>query len=151
MILTMARPKRETPPPVRMSEHLLPVPVTARPLLQPVIPSELQTHAARSAIDWQGTIQHEVRAQELRSRAPPRLRFDFPLMPAPQAAPAEFAWDERSTDRIQRLTQGVFDFGQHCFIRLWPPVPQCHFEPANGDLFKHMHGPRPLAGPNTPP
>jgi hypothetical protein len=72
-------------------------------------------------------------------------------MPARSGAPPEIEWNEVEINRVQRLVHGIFDLNDHCFIRIWPPIPACDFSSANGDLFKHMHDPRPPPGPNSLP
>ncbi|MHB8812639.1 MAG: hypothetical protein ACYDAE_05185 [Steroidobacteraceae bacterium] len=148
MILAAARPKREAPPPLHPTEHLTAIPV-ARSLMQPIAPSEPHTPVSR--IDWDSGIQREVRAELSHKHAPRRLRFGFPQMPTEEGPPPEFGWNDNRLNRIQRLAHGIIDLSDNCFIRLWPPIPWCHFEPANGDLFKHMHDPRPPERPNTLP
>jgi hypothetical protein len=150
MIVAATRPKRQAPPPLHPNEHLTAVPVTAQPLVQS-ISFALHARASRPGIDWEGGIQHEVRAELSRKHAPPRIRFGFPRMPTEEGPPPQFGWNDNSLDRVQRLAHGIIDLSDSCFIRLWPPIPWCHFGPANGDLFKHMHDPRPPEGPNTLP
>jgi hypothetical protein len=150
-ILAATRPKREAPPHLHASEYLMPIPVTEHPIVRPITPSAPQTHASRPLIDWQAAIQHEVGAELSRIHAPPKIRFGFPRMPAREAPAPTFGWDEKRIDRVQRLAHGIIDLGDNCFIPLWPPIPQCDSGPANGDLFKHMHDPRPPEGPNTLP
>lgn len=150
-IVAATRPKPEAPSPVRASDRLIPIPLTEQPSVRPVIPLVPQSLPSRPAFDWQGGIQDEVRAELARAHARPKLRFDFPKMPAPEAPAPEFGWDDKHLNRIQRLAHGIIDFGDHCFILLWPPIPQCPSEPANGELFKNMHRDERLPGPNTLP
>lgn len=150
-ILAGTAPRDEAPPPLRAREHLIPIPMTAHPAVRPMAPSAPQTHPSRPLIDWQGAIQHEVGAELSRIHAPPQIRFGFPRMPARGATPPAFGWDEKRLNRVQRLAHGIIDLGGNCVILLWPPIPLCHSDPANGDLFKHMHDPRPPEGPNTLP
>lgn len=151
MILAAARPKREAPPPLHPNEHLSAIPVTAHALVQPITLSELHARTSRSGIDWDSGIQREVRAELSHKHAPARVRFGFPQMPAEEGPPPEFGWNDNSLNRVQRLAHGIIDLSDNCFIKLWPPIPWCHAEPANGDLFKHMHDPRPPEGPNSLP
>lgn len=151
MVLTAVRSKRERPPPLHASERLVPVPVTQRATERMVAPAEPERHASRPGIDWQGALRGEVRAELSRLHAPPKLRFGFPQMPAEEGPAPAFGWNDARINRVQRLAHGLFDLSDHCFIKLWPPIPQCHFEPANGGLFEHMHDPRPPEGPNSLP
>lgn len=148
-LLTVTRPKREAPSPMHSGARLLPIPVTEHPIVRPITLSHPQTHTP--AFDWHAGIQDEVRAELARAHARPKLRFDFPQMPATETPAPEFGWDDKHLNRIQRLAHGIIDLGDHCFIRVWPPIPECHFEPANGDLFKNMHKDERLPGPNTLP
>lgn len=139
MILAAARPKREAPPARHPSEHRKLGVVAEHPVARPITPSESQKHASRSAFDWEGAIQQEVR-KGLTRAVVPKVRFGFPAMPARQAPPHEWdGWDEVRIDRVKRLEQGIIDLGDNCFILLTFPIPQCHFERPKGDLFKHMH------------
>jgi len=150
-ILAVTHPRREAPPSLHASERLRSIAVTEHPVVRPIAPSASQRHSSRPPFDWQGAIQHEVGAELSRIHAPPQVRFGFPRIPAPEAPPPAFGWDEKRLNRVQRLAHGVFDLGDNCWILLWPPIPQCYFPPADGDLFKHMHDPRPPDGPNTLP
>lgn len=151
MILAATRPKRPAPPRVRASEHLMPIPVPERPFVAPITPAEPQRHPSPSAPDWEAALQREVRTQEARARAPPKLlRFGFPPMPAAQGPHSGFGWNENRLNRVQRLAHGIIDLGENCFIVLWFPIPQCDSD-SDGDLFEHMHDPKPLPGPNTLP
>lgn len=151
MILTAARAKRPAPPPIRASGRLVPVPVGEYVVVPRVTPAEPQRQASQSAFGWTGAIGEEVRKQETRTHAPAKLRFGFPQMPAEEGLPPAFGWDENRLNRVQRLAHGIIDLGDNCFISLWPPIAQCHSDSGNGDLFKHMHDPRPPDGPNTLP
>jgi hypothetical protein len=74
-----------------------------------------------------------------RATAPPKRQFGFPKMPAEQAPPRQWdGWDETRLNRVQRLAHGVIDLGHGCFILLFPPIPQCHSDAPEGDLFDHM-------------
>ena len=151
MILTVARPKHEAPPPRHVSGRRTAKPAQAHPMERPITPLEPQKHAPPSAIDWQAAIQGEVGKELSRADARPKVRFGFPQMPAQTNPPPEFEWDEAQTHRIERLAHGIFDLNDHCFIRIWPPIPWCDFSPSNGDLFKHMHDPKPPPGPKSLP
>ncbi|MGH8201954.1 MAG: hypothetical protein ACREVO_16585 [Steroidobacteraceae bacterium] len=140
MLLAVARPKREPPParqlPARPELRLLTMP----PVTQPIIPTRPQAQPSRSAFDWRGAIQGEVGKELARAAAPPKRQFGFPKMPAEQAPPRQWdGWDETRLNRIQRLAHGVIDLGHGCFILLFPPIPQCHSDAPEGDLFDHMH------------
>jgi hypothetical protein len=114
--------------------------VAEHPVARPITPSLPQSHPPPSAFDWHGAIQDEVGKELSRAHVPPKMRFGFPAMPAEQAPPHEWdGWDEVHIDRIPRLAHGIIDLGHGCFIMLMLPIPQCHSEPPNGDLFKHMH------------
>jgi hypothetical protein len=151
MILAAARPQREAPPPVsRMSEKPIGK-LAVEPLAPPPItPFESPTQSSRPTFDWGGAIQGEVR-KLTRPAAPPKLRFGFfPVMPVEKTPPHWNGWDEARIDRTQRLAHGIIDLGVGCVIVLWFPIPQCHSEPARGDLFKHMRD-RPDEGPGALP
>lgn len=139
MLLAVARPKREPPParqlPARPELRSLTVP----PVTQPIIPITPETQPSRSAFDWQRAIRGEVGQEVARANGPPRKRFDLPAMPAQQAPPREWdGWDDTRINRVQRLAHGIIDLGHGCFILLFPPIPQCHSDPPEGDLFDHM-------------
>lgn len=151
MILAAARPKREAPSPLHPNTHLTAIPVTVHPLVQPITPSALHMRASRPGFDWEAGLQGEVLSQLAPKHAPPRIRFGFPQMPTEEGPSAEFGWDDKKLNRVERLAHGIIDLGDHCSFRLTLPIPWCHFEPANGDLFKHMHDPRPPPGPNSLP
>lgn len=139
MILAAARPKREPPPALRPSEPQKPRPIAVLPVTPPIVPSKLPAHPPQSAFDWQEAIRGEMRREVARASAPPRKRFDLPAMPAADAPPHEWeGWDETRINRLQRLAHGIIDLGHGCFILLFPPIPQCHSEPPEGDLFDHM-------------
>ena len=72
-------------------------------------------------------------------------------MPAAEGPHSAFGWREESLNRVQRLAHGIIDLGDDCFIVLWFPIPQCHSDSGNGDLFEHMHDPKSPEGPNTLP
>ena len=150
-IVAATRPRHEAPLPVRATDRFIPVPLTEQPSVRPVIPLVPQSLPSRPAFDWQAGIQDEVRAELARAHARPKLRFDFPKMPAPEAPAPEFGWNDNHLNRIQRLAHGIIDLGDHCSIRLWPPIPLCDSGPANGDLFRNMHRDERLPGPNTLP
>lgn len=99
-----------------------------------------------------GKVRSDARYEtRQRAHAPSKLRFGFPQMPAKEWSPPAFGWDQKRLNRVQRLAHGIIDLGDNCFIRLWPPIPECHADPGDGDLFKHMHDPRPPDGPDTLP
>lgn len=149
-ILTPTRPIREAPPPVHVRQHLISIPMTEPTVVRPTIVFQPQTHAPR--VDWKAGIQREVEAELARTHAPHKLRFGFPQMPTTERGAPEFGWDETHINRLQRLSHGLIDFGDHgCFILLWPPFVGCFSEPANGDLFKNMHRDERLPGPNSLP
>jgi hypothetical protein len=141
MILAAASPKREAQPVRHLSKHRNRRLVVEHSVAQPVNPSESPKHASQSAFDWEGAIQGEVGEKLTRPVRPPGMRFGFPSMPVEKALPHWDGWDEVRINRIQRLAHGVIDIG-HCFILLWPPIPQCPPETVNGDLFKNMRQPR---------
>lgn len=152
MILAATRAKRRAPPRVHAREHLMPIAVVAQhPLVGPLTAAEPQQHSSRSAIDWEAALQREVRTQETRAHAPAKLRFGFPEMPAVQGPHSPFSWNENRLNRVQRLVHGIIDLGDNCFIVLWLPIPQCHSDSGDDDLFAHMHDPKPPEGPNTLP
>lgn len=151
MILTVARPKHEAPPSRRVSRRRTAKPLNERPMVRPITPLEPQRRSLPSAIDWQAAIQGEVGKELSRADARPKVRFGFPEMPAHGEPPPGIEWNENETNRVQRLVHGIFDLNDHCFIRIWPPIPWCDSSAPNGDLFKHMHDPKPPPGPNTLP
>lgn len=144
MILTATRPSRVRPPPLQATVPRMPGRAIENPVVPPTNPAEPQRHGPRAAVDWQAAMQREVRAELPRAGAPAKVRFGFPPMPAKKDLPHAFGWDDARTHRIQRLGHGVIDLGERCVITLWFPIPVCRFGkiPANGDLFKHTHGPR---------
>lgn len=150
MILAATRPKRQAPPRVRASQHLIPIPVAEHPLVGPITSTEPQRHPSRSLVDWEAALQREVRTQESRAHAPAKLRFGFPEMPAAQGPSSPFGWNANRLNRVQRLAHGIIDLGENCFIVLWFPIPQCDSD-SDDDLFGHMHDPKPPDGPNTLP
>lgn len=109
---------------------------------QPITVPRLPEPARHPLIDWPRALQDEARAQE--SRAPARkLRFGFPLHPAPVPAVSEFGWDYASTHRLEALPQGgmLLNINDHCAIVIYGlifPVCQIGRIPANGHLFDHM-------------
>jgi hypothetical protein len=139
LILAAARPKREPPPALQPRERRKLRLTAVHPVTPPIIPSKPQSQPSRPSLDWQGAIQGEVRKELARASEPPRKRFDLPARPALEAPPHEWdGWDETRTHRIQRLAHGIIDLGHGCYILLFPPIPQCHSEPPEGDLFDHM-------------
>jgi hypothetical protein len=139
MLMAVARPRRQLPPPPQLSAPHEPRLIVVHPVALPVIPSVSQTQPSRSAIDWQGAIRGEVSRELTHAHAVPRVRFGIPKMPVERAAPHEWdGWDEVHGHRIQRLAHGIIDLGHGCFIKLPIPIPQCDSEPANGDLFNHL-------------
>lgn len=118
-------------------------PVIEPPMVQPITPAEPQRQASRPSLDWNAAIQREVGSELARAGAPPKMRFDFPQMPAAKDPPPAFGWDERHIDRTQRLVHGIIDLGP-CTIKLTFPIPICHFgkDSGNGDLFAPMQGSR---------
>lgn len=151
MILASTRPKRQAPLRVHASARLIPIPVAEHPLGGPNIPGEPRRHSSPDAIDWVAALQSEVRTQESRARAPAKLRFGFPLMPATHGPSSPFGWSENHLNRVQRLAHGIIDLGDNCVIILWLPIPQCHSDSGDGDLFGHMHATKPPDGPNALP
>lgn len=138
MILAAVRPKRE-PPPARqpLEVEKLRLTVTHPPIRD--IPSNLEMHALRSPFDWQGAIRGEVRQESAHAAAPPRMRFELPKMPVQESQPREWeGWDDTRINRVQRLAHGIIDLGHGCYMLLFPPIPQCHSEPADGHLFDHL-------------
>lgn len=152
MILTAARPKRELPAPPRSSEHHRPRLMPERSAAPPIVPAEPPKHPSRSPFDWEGAIQGEVGKQLTPPIAPPKIRFGFPKMPVEEAAPPHWdGWDDAHIDRVQRLAHGIIDLGHGCYMLLFLPIPQCHSEPANGDLFSNLHDHHPDEIPGSPP
>ena len=154
LILAATRAKRPPPPRIHASRFLIPIPVTEHPersVAGPFSPAEQQRHPARSPIDWEANLQHEVHAQASRADAPAKLRFGFPQMPASPGPHSPFGWNENHLNRVQRLAHGIINIGENCFIVLWFPIPQCDSDSGDDDLFEHMHDPKPPDGPNTLP
>lgn len=141
MILTAARPNRETPPPPHASKRRMRSAVTQHPVVRPITAVEPQKkHATPSAIDWQAGIQREVGIELSRSDPgrKPKVRFGFPEMPAASGPASSFQWDEKRLDRVQKLAHGIINIG-NCQIIIWFPIPMCNSQPADGDLFKNMY------------
>lgn len=137
MILAAARPKREPPSARRPLEVQKLGRIVPRPVIRD-IPTP-HTHTSRSLFDWQGAIRGEVRQELAHAAAPPRMRFELPKMPAQQGPAREWeGWDDTRINRVQRLAHGIIDLGHGCYILLFPPIPQCHSEAADGHLFDHL-------------
>jgi len=142
-ILTATGPSREAPPPPLPGEPRMQNPVIEPPVVRPITSVEPQAQASRPALNWNAAIQREVATEMSRADAPPKVRFDFPQMPAAKDPPRAFGWDEAHINRAQRLVHGIIDLGP-CTIRLMLPIPICHFgkDSGNGDLLGPMRQPR---------
>lgn len=137
MILAAARPKREPPSARRPLEVQKLGLIVPHPVIRDI--AAPQTHTSRSLFDWQGAMRGEVRQELAHAAAPPRMRFELPKMPAREGPAHEWeGWDDTRINRVQRLAHGIIDLGHGCYILLFPPIPQCHPEPADGHLFDHM-------------
>lgn len=142
-ILTTARPNRELPPLGFPDKLRMQNPVIELPLVHPITSAEPPRQASRSSVDWNAAIQREVWTELARAPAPPKMRFDFPQMPAMKDPPPAFGWDEHHINRAERLVHGIIDLGP-CTITLSFPIPICHFgkDSGDGDLLGPMHSPR---------
>lgn len=146
-MLTAARPR--SLPPSHWPGGKLKMP---RPTIQPLIVRPVQAPRAPGSafappVDWQAAISRAV-GEQLSHAQGSTLRFGMPRRRAGQRPSAAFGgWDEVRIHRLQRLGHGIIDVGR-CVITLAFPVPICHFgkTPANGTLFKHMHGDRTAVG-----
>lgn len=131
-ILTATGPNREPPPPRLPGEPRMQNPVIEPPLVQPITSAEPQTQPSRPPVDWNAAIQREVGTELAHADPAPKVRFDFPRMPAAKDPPPPFPWDERHINRVQRLVHGIIDLGP-CTINLTFPIPICHFGKDSGD------------------
>ena len=79
------------------------------------------------------------------------MQFGFPKLPVEETVPHWDGWDEERIDRVQRLAHGIIDLGHGCHMLLFLPIPQCHSDPPNGDLFRNLHDHHPDEVPGSLP
>lgn len=147
MIMTASQSRHVLPPPPLPSGPRIRNPVIEPPIVQPILPSAQRQRSPAWSVDWQAAMQHEVTTELAHAAARPKATFGFPQVPAKEARPPAFGWDEAHIDRVQRIEHGIIDVGP-CTITLAFPIPVCHFGKgaANGDLFEHLHD-RPTGEP----
>ncbi len=106
------------------------------------------THAAPSssgaAIDWNAELAAAARDSAADTRTPQR-DFGFPGRPSKPPAAHEFGWDYAHTHRVESLEGGgiLVHLNDQCVLLLFPlPFAACGIgkKPANGELFKDLHG-----------
>jgi hypothetical protein len=118
---------------------------TGAPALPPGPSSAAGTPAA--PIDWFAERDRVARDAATASAAPSPRGFGFPQQPSDgTAAPnAEFGWSHSHTHRVETMPGGgiVINLTDQCALVLFPlPFVGCALgkKPANGELFRQMHG-----------
>jgi hypothetical protein len=101
---------------------------------------------AQAELTAQTSAQHIVEAEDDAARKAAALTSRFKPLPGPRVPAPAFGWDETPMHRFTPTGNGgfVLPLTDHCAIMvLIVPMIGCSIgqnPPANGDLFKNMHG-----------
>jgi hypothetical protein len=146
------------PTPTRRSQRASqPSRAATPPPAQPnTAPSSDERNAIQAPIDWAAELDRAARDSVPAEPVREPRDFGFPHgATAPSSKSPEFAWSHARTHRAEAIPGGglLVNLNDRCVIVFTPlPFPFCRLgkQPANGDLFEHMHDASPPGDRSAP-